>query len=379
VWLSLFDPFDLFAETARADRGPNPAGVREVFDLVVANGFNTVFVMVDSWYAYSIVHPEYEPRKSLAEWDAFAEVLKAAEERGIEVHLSFPLVNNRGYPTGAHQAPDFTPACGGSPAWRARYVAADGRITDSPSNICPSRPEARAWEAQLLRDLLHRYPSVSRVQLEEPGYDGRNFCVCDECRRQYAARHGGDLVAQIQREAKQERCSDSGCGPAADLKCEYLTSLIRQLREELPERAITWSATVSYDRWGDRRMGRDWVAWAGLGWLDFVAPMIYTRANKRFRGALEQGVVDELGGAARVCAGIGVHFGGALRPEPGRPAPDLNSAREVVRQIGTAREVARSTGHVNGVALFVGELLRPAYRTLGAAYLDAISSRAFQA
>ena len=50
------------------------------------------------------------------------------------VHLSLPLVNYRGYPRGAHLAPDFTPACGGSPDWRARYLA-DRAKEQSPRAI----------------------------------------------------------------------------------------------------------------------------------------------------------------------------------------------------------------------------------------------------
>jgi uncharacterized lipoprotein YddW (UPF0748 family) len=374
VWLSLFDPFDLFCEAADPARGPSPAGVREVIDLVASHGINTVFVMVDSWYAYSIVEPTYEPKKSLAEWDAFGEVLRAAAARGIEVHLSFPLVNNRDYPDGAHQPPDFTPRCGGSETWRARYLTPDGTIAESRDNVCPSRPETRLWEARLLAALLRRYPSVQRLQLEEPGYDTRSFCVCDECRRQFAARYGGDLVEEVRRERQHERCPEPGCDtPAAALKCEHMTALIRTVREELAGRELTWSATVSYDRWRDRQLGRDWQAWTRDGWLDFIVPMIYLRDTTAFRRALQRGVLADLVAPARACAGIGLHFGGALVPEAGRPLPDINTPAEVMRQIREVREVAQASGRINGVSLFLGELLRPAYRARGERYLESLA------
>jgi hypothetical protein len=374
VWLSLFDPYDLFCESARPHRGPSPAGVREVIDLLAAYGINTVFVMVDSWYAYSIVHPAYEPKKSLAEWDAFGEVLDAAAGHGIEVHLSYPPVNNRSYPTGAHAPPEFTPACGGSPEWRARYLAPDGGLALSRDNVCPSRAETRRWHAELLAGLMGRYPSVRHLQLEEPGYDTPRFCVCDECRRQCAARTGADLVAEVRRELEQEGCPEpDGRGHAAALKCEQMTALVEALRAPLAGRRLTWSATISYDRWRDRRLGRDWPAWTRNGWLDFVVPMIYLPDTGGFRRGLEHGVLAELGPSARACAGIGAHYGGALIPEAGRPSPDINTPAEVARQIRAAREVARATGRVTGVSLFLGELLRPAYRALGRQYLDALA------
>lgn len=374
VWLSLFDPSDLFSEAARPAAGPGPGGVGEVMDLLAASGVNTAFVMVDSWYAYSIVHPTYEPKKSLAEWDAFGEVLDAAGARGIQIHLSYPLVNNRTYPSSPHAPPEFTPRCGGSPAWRARYLGQNGRLVESRDNVCPSRPETRGWHAALLSGLMARYPTVRHLQLEEPGYDAPGYCVCDECRRQYAARTGKDLVDEVRRERALERCRPPDCdGRAAALKCDHLTALVEAVRAPLAQRQLTWSATISYDRWRDRRLGRDWPAWTRNGWLGFVAPMIYLPDTGAFRRALEVGVLAELGPATGVCAGIGTHYGGALIPEAGRPSPDINTPAQVARQIRTVREVARSTGRVNGLSLFMGELLRPAYRELGRRYLGALA------
>jgi hypothetical protein len=57
----------------------------------------------------------------------------------------------------------------------------------------------------------------------------------------------------------------------------------------------------------------------------------------------------------------------------------MNSPAVVVRQIDTARQVGRASGRVIGVALFMGELLRPAYRSLGAQYLADIGAGAFHA
>lgn len=345
-----------------------------MMDLVASNGINTVFVMVDSWYAFSIVHPTYQPRKSLAEWDAFGEVLDAAAGRGVEVHLSYPPVNNRSYPTGAHDPPDFTPACGGSNMWRARYLDREGHLTESRNNVCPSRPETRRWQAELLAGLMGRYPTVRHVQLEEPGYDTRSYCVCDECRRQFAVRHGADLVEAVRREGDQDRCPDPDCrGRAAALKCEHMTALVEALRAPLAERKLVWSATVSYDRWRDRQLGRDWPVWTRNGWIDFVAPMIYLRDTGAFSRALQHGVLAELPAPARACAGIGVHFGGPLVPDPGGPAPDINTSAEVMRQIRAARIVARATGQVNGVSLFLGELLRPAYRERGKRCMESLA------
>jgi uncharacterized lipoprotein YddW (UPF0748 family) len=378
VWLALFSPRDMFCDDGQANGVPTPSGVERVIGIIADSGFNTLFLQVDSWYAYSLLHPDYEPRNPLARFDAMGEILRVAARKGIDVHFNYPLVNVRNNPRLPGIAPDFLTACGGNPEWRAWYLDETGQMVESQSNVCPSRPETRQWEVDLLGRLLDRYPQLTHFQFEEPGYDTKAFCVCAECRRQYAARYGGDLIAQVQAEAALEQCPDPACaGRAAALKCAHLTTLLQQVRVRLGGRAFSYSATISYDRWHDRQLGRDWVRWARLGWLHSVAPMIYISDTAMFRDGLENGVMAQLDPACTVCAGIGVHFSGSLAPPPGQIAPNVNSAAEVVRQIEVAREVARNTGRVDGVALFVGEFLRPAFRDQGIQLLADIRAAAF--
>jgi hypothetical protein len=378
VWLALFSPRDLFCEDGRPGGVPTPAGIERVLGIIAASGFNTLFLQVDSWYAYSLLHPEYQPRNPLATIDALAHIERAAAGHGIRLHLNYPLVNNRNNPRPPGVAPDFLPDCGGSPDWKAQFVDETGQAAASHSNVCPSRPATRAWELDLLGGLVERHPGIASLQLEEPGYDGESFCVCDECRAQFAARYGGDLMAEVQRERAQDVCPDPGCaGRAAAFKCEQLTALLEEVRIRLRSRAMVYSATISYDRWRDRRLGRDWVAWTRRRWWRFAAPMIYVFDSDTFRRALEQGVLAHIGPHCSVCPGIGLHFGGSLEPAPGQRGPDLNPVSEVLRQIATAREVARATGRVSGVALFLGEYLRPQFRETGIGLLAEIGAAAF--
>jgi uncharacterized lipoprotein YddW (UPF0748 family) len=380
VWLALYSPRDMFCDDGQVDGVPTPSGVERVIGIIAESGFNTLFLQVDSWYAYSLLHPEYEPRNPLARFDALAAILRAASLGGLQVHLNYPLVNARNNPRLPGIAPDFLTVCGGNPQWRAQYLDDTGQIVESQNNVCPSRPETREWEVDLLGRLVERYPRIARFQFEEPGYDGPTFCVCDECRRQFTAEFGGDLVAQVQAELALERCAAPACdGRAAALKCQHLTRLLQQVRNRLSPRAFLYSATISYDRWRDQRMGRDWVRWASHGWLDFVSPMIYISDTAVFRDSLERGVLAPLDREVSACTGIGLHFSGSLIPAPGQRAPNVNTVEEVVRQIETAREVGRSTGRVSGVALFLGEFLRPAFRDQGARLLAEIKAGAFAA
>ena len=378
AWLALFSPKDLFCEDGQPRGIPTVAGVERVLGIIAASGFNTLFLQVDSYYAYCLLHPEYQPRNPLAAFDALAHIERVARELGLWLHLNYPLVNNRNNPpppTGI--APDFLPECGGSPEWKAQFIDAAGIVSASPSNVCPSRPATRAWELDLLAGLVERYPGVTSFQFEEPGFDHESFCVCEECRAQFAARHGGDLVAEVQRERTLDGCPDPACaGRAATFKCEQLTSLQEEVRARLRTRGFLYSATISYDRWRDRRLGRDWPAWTQRGWWRFAAPMIYVFDAATFRSALVEGVLAHIAPQCSVCPGIGLHFGGSLDVTQQRP-PDLNPASEVLRQIATAREVAQATGRVSGVALFLGEYLRPQFRDTGIALLAEIGAAAF--
>jgi hypothetical protein len=377
VWLGLNSPRDLFCDDGQANGLPTVSGVQRVVGMVAASGFNTLFLQADSWYAYSLLHPDYRPQNPLAAFDAIAEILRACERAGLQVHLNYPLVNCRNNPRLPGIAPDFLAECGGDPRWRARYVDANGGIVESQDNACPSRMETRTWQVDLLERMLDRYPEIVHFQFEEPGYDTAWFCVCDECCRQYAERYGDDLIEQVRQEGAGGECPEPDClDMAAALKCEHLTTLLRQVRARFARRPLVYSATVSPDRWLDRRRGRDWVRWSDAGWLDFVAPMVYVFDTDSFRGALEHGVLGPLASRVSACAGIGLHFGGSLVPAPGQRSPDVNPVEEVVRQIECAREVARRTGRVDGFALFLGEHLRPAYRQEGARLLAQIGAAA---
>ena len=377
AWLALFAPKDLFCEDGQPRGAPTVAGVERVLGILAASGFNTLFLQVDSWYAYSLLHPEYQPRNPLAAFDALGHIERVARAHGLWLHLNYPLVNNRNNPIPPGVAPDFLPECGGSPEWQAKFIDDTGIITASHTNVCPSRPATRAWELDLLAGLVERYPRITAFQLEEPGFDRESFCVCEECRSQFAARFGGDLVAEVQLERTLDGCPDPACaGRAATFKCEQLTTLQEEVRARLRSRDFLYSATISYNRWHDRRLGRDWPAWTRRGWWRFAAPMIYVFDTGTFRAALEEGVLAHIAPQCSVCPGIGLHFGGSLDPTQQRP-PDLNPASEVLRQIATAREVARVTGRVSGTALFLGEYLRPEFRETGIALLAEIGAAAF--
>ena len=359
---------------------PTPAGVDRIIAIIAASGFNTLFLQVDSWYTYSLLHPEYEPRNPLASFDALSYILRrgGAVRHSGSSQLSPGQQQKQSSPT---RCGTGLPGCRARQSRLAREILDDtGQIVESQFNVCPSRPPTRAWEVELLGLLVERYPSIACFQFEEPGYDSADFCVCEECRRLYREGWGAELVDQVLLEARREDKPDPRiCRNRRGTQVSTDETLLGEVRERLAGSGLLYSSTISYNRWRDRRLGRDWVRWAGNEWLRFVSPMIYVSDSELFSRSLELGVIAELDRRCSVCPGIGLHFSGSLAPLPGQRSPDVNSVEEVVRQIELARLVGRrSGGRVSGVSLFLGEYLRPQFRDEGVRQLAAINAAAFR-
>ena len=163
---------------------------------------------------------------------------------------------------------------------------------------------------ELLGLLVERYPSIACFQFEEPGYDSANFCVCEECRRLYRDGWGGGLVDQVALDAQRgDEPDPQFIETAAALKCQQMTRLLGEVRVRLAGSGLLYSSTISYNRWRDRRLGRDWVRWAGNEWLRFVSPMIYVSDSELFSRSLELGVIAELDRDVRCARESGCVYG----------------------------------------------------------------------
>lgn len=77
------------------------------------------------------------------------------------------------------------------PEWRA--WTADESATDSAGRVeqqawlCPRNPDAVAYEASLLAEVVARYPRLAGVYTDFIRYDSDHSCVCDRCLAEFAA------------------------------------------------------------------------------------------------------------------------------------------------------------------------------------------------
>ena len=225
-------------------------------------------------------------------------------------------------------SPDFNPQHGGNPGWAARQVdelvpdKTTGQVTPRRMQcVCPLHAEARAWELKLIEKMLDRYPLVTGVHIEEPGYDKGN-CVCDLCLQRLRTVYGpGVSISQM------------ASGPQAeDLRCSGTTEFFRQLRSLVKIRnpGIILSTNGSFLWKFDRGLGRDWFHWAQLGWLDFYAPQIYTDDIDTFSQRTRK-IITDLGAYCPVSVGIGVRYGGDQKTNSikTRSSNQIDAARRI--------------------------------------------------
>lgn len=324
VWADL--QFDVDPQKGRTE-------VRQFVERMANANFNVILPWVSS--EYIAVLTDETPRKviSNARWDALGELVKVSQEKGLQVHIwwSFTGEKNPG-------SPEFNPAHNGNPAWASIHIDelnADGtprgKLPKRMANLCPLHPEGRDWELKLIEKALKRYPSLSGIHIEEPGYVSSGYCVCDLCLKLFQQIYGFKGLPDVN-------------GPQAeDLKCLGTTEFMRQLRKRMKERnpRLLLSANGAYSWRYDRRIGRDWKRWAEFKWLDFYVPQVYTSDLNAFRD-YTQTTISDLGKNCPVAAGIAVKWG-----QKGQ-----NSIKTILKEI----DIARQAG-TKGIVILRGQFL----------------------
>jgi uncharacterized lipoprotein YddW (UPF0748 family) len=189
----------------------------------------------------------------------------------------------------------------------------------SEAGVCLARPDVRAFELQLLRILLERYPDVDGIHLEEPGYPWGDYCFCDSCKRTFREQFGLDLSPGAHAAARHNW--------AAFCSTDFTARLREMLAREHPR--VMLSANGSPGANPDWYIGRDWTTWARRGYLDFYVPQVYTESAEAFRQRVRetQAAVEPW---SRVIPGMALTWSG-IYPRHNKPETvqaEISSARQ---------------------------------------------------
>lgn len=287
------------------------AGLREIGETVgklKRAGLNTLLIWTESVYIAALDHVEFQQAEPRAAWDALGETIQAAKQHGLQVHVWYsPWV----YKT-VSRAVELKE----HPDWAA--VSAKGVV--DKEGICFVRPEVRQFELDLLGKLLDRYPDLTGLHIEEPGFNwGADYCYCDHC-QQLCRQWFGVNIRQDLAAAKPVVHN------LAAFMCSDFFARLRQLT--LDKRPELWlSANGSGGDNPDWYIGRDWTTWAQRGYVDFYVPQLYTKSVDAFR---QQGLRTKSRlGTCDLVTGMAVSWSGIY--------PERQTADVIKAEIGAAR------------------------------------------
>lgn len=274
-------------------------------------GFNAV--VPNMWWAGRAHYKsEYLPLSKTyqQQGDQIVACLAAAKKYGIEVH---PWKVNWNL--------------SGAPKEFVEKMHSEGRTQVSPSGkpmdwLCPSHPLNYELELKTMVEVAEKY-DVDGVHFDYIRYPGRKGCYCDGCRRRFE-KTIGNRVENWPDDVTNGKLSDA----YTDFRCAQITRLVKataeQVRRIKPYCKISAAVFSSYPscRVG---VGQDWVKWVKEGYLDFVCPMDYIKADHAFAQRVST-QMRQIAGRIPFYPGIGV----TLRY--------TKTGEEAISQIELARE-----------------------------------------
>lgn len=303
-------------------------GIRELIRSYAKAGINIVYPEV-IFNGYSAYPSSYLTQMDL--WDGIdmlGILIDEAHKCGIEVHpwvwvFRVGNINDMGGILKRH------------PDWAA--VNKEGKILSERGGywLCPSHPAVRRLLMRAITELAVKYP-VDGIQLDYIRFEYQEpvpTCYCDRCRRKFMEEHGIDpmKIEDFTNQAViwhmwRENLVNTF---VRDVSCE-----LRKTRQNLKV-----SAAVFPDAKGARlSVLQDWLHWAVNGWVDFLAPMSYTRGAVDFQRTVSK-AVESVGFFSFLAPGIGLFF---LDRNP----------EKMIEQIS----ISRDSG-VAGVSLFASAYL----------------------
>ncbi len=290
----------------KRDREQCLAEAGAMLDWLKAAGFNTIMLTVHSLYLAALERPELAAKAPGADWDSWGNVLKLADDRGLQVHAWYPPWTYKR----AHSSVERVD----HPQWMSVYIG----VRPSDSTVCFVNAQSRQFQLDLLRGLLERYPRLAGLHIEEPGHP---ICHCDYCAK--LAKHwlGLDIRADPAAAGAPLR------NLAAFMNGDFFARLRQTVNASRPD--LWLSANGSGGANPDWNIARDWPTWSRRGYIDFYVPQIYTEDVTRFT-ALGRQTLDTLDGGDMV-TGMAASWTGIYprRQDPQNLVDQIRSARRL--------------------------------------------------
>ena len=139
--------------------------------------------------------------------------------------------------------------------------------------LCPANPEVHEWLTGLYCEIITNY-NFDGINLDRMRFPTDDYCYCPYCKKRFFSDTGINLQDVKKGFPEYEKFSD--------WKKKQLTGFIKKLsyklRETRPGIIIT-AAVVSPDLIDEK--SQDWPLWSKNGYLDAVAPMLYSNTPNK--------------------------------------------------------------------------------------------------
>lgn len=311
------------------------AGLNTVFLETFFHGYTIFPSKTYEAYGFEKQNPKFAGVDLLQLW------LEEAHKRGMKVHVWF-----QDFYAGTHAFQPPGPILSKYPGWANVQYSAIDKTGPTPSTLetggyflDPANPEVRIFLLALMDEIITRYP-VDGFQLDYIRYPA-SF---PPDRFSYLKTTWGYTTA-----ARQAFQRETGVDPVTltpeqtelwqkwnDYKVRQISTFVedasRTLRRRRPEIQVS-AAVFPKPEESLLMKSQDWGAWADNGWVDFLAPMTLTSAEKVVEEDARR-VVTRTGGKIPVMAGVFGPF-------------NQNTAESLLSQIRSAQQ-----GGASGVVIF---------------------------
>jgi uncharacterized lipoprotein YddW (UPF0748 family) len=263
--------------------------IDRMVDFAIQARFHLLFVQVrgrgDAYYRSTVEPAARDLELPIDDFDPLEYLLIRCRRAGISVHawvnVFYVWSDPDTAPPGSHvvvQHPDWLLSSASGVRQDQRSVEWWQQDGIEGYYLSPAKAEVRAYTADVVRDLVSRYP-LDGIHLDYVRYPGRGFTFGEEVRTRFALEWGIDPINIGS--SREEMALVLGHDAVAVLDSIYAewrvehvdsaVSAIRSVTGDLPLSA----AVVADDVVGRLEKGQDWVRWLRSDLVDFVVPMAY--------------------------------------------------------------------------------------------------------
>ena len=271
------------------------------------NGFTDLMVNL-AWGGYAYYSSRILPQAEVERGDALEQCRAACRKYGIKMHVWKVC-----WKMGQGVSAEFAQAAKDAGRLQRQYGEKQRYIQWN----CPSDPYCQQLEIDAMVELALE-KKVDGIHFDDIRYPDCPYCYCDGCRMRFEVMRGRSVAKW----PKDTRSNEVVASAWSNFRRDNISCVVKAVHDRVraAHSDVEISAAVFSDlERGSELLGQDWVRWCAEGWLDFVCPMDFIKAPRRYaeKIAFQHAALKAAGSKAKFYPGIAVmcsHFTHPLTP-----------------------------------------------------------------